>query len=274
MPAGPKPKANSIHLYGGLFAPIDVNAPSPTIGMRLGRRLGAHLQGGLLVDWTYERKNLEQPINGLPGLQPHLILARADGQLIPMMLFLEVSLTEKRYLVPYGGIAGGYEWLLLGANDYRNGASASATYSNIAWQGWAGVGIRLDPGLRFDVELNYNGGSLGAARHRRSGLREAVRVNGVGAGGSGHLVLEMPRIVRVRPSSAPWRRRSPRAVARTVAGARRGCCPRRVRRPSAEISGRSSSMADCSRRTGHEGEPAAECATAKSMSDRTCSSAC
>ena len=178
---GPKPKANSIHLYGGLFAPIDVNAPSPTIGMRLGRRLGAHLQGGLLVDWTYERKNLEQPINGLPGLQPHLILARADGQLVPMMLFLEVSLTEKRYLVPYGGIAGGYEWLMLGANDYRNGASASATYSNIAWQGWAGVGIRLDPGLRFDVELNYNGGSLERDATDGSGLREAVRVNGVGA---------------------------------------------------------------------------------------------
>lgn len=180
-PATPKPKANSIHLYGGLFAPIEVNAPSPTLGVRLGRRLGAHLQGGLLVDWTFERKNLEQPIDGLPGLQPHLILARADGQLVPVMAFFEVSLTEKRFLVPYGGIAAGYEWLLLKANDYRTGETASATFANIAWQGWGGLGIRLDPGLRVDVELNYNGGSLERNATDSSGLREAVRVNGVGA---------------------------------------------------------------------------------------------
>jgi hypothetical protein len=178
---GPKPKANSIHLYGGLFAPIDVNAPSPTIGMRLGRRLGAHLQGGLLVDWVYERKNLEQPVNGLPGLQPHLILARADGQLIPMMAYFEVSLTEKRFLVPYGGIAAGYEWLSLKATDYRTGESASATYANFGWQGWGGMGIRLDPGLRVDVELNYIGGSLERNATDGSGLREAVQVSGVGA---------------------------------------------------------------------------------------------
>ncbi len=182
-PARPKPKANSIHLYGGLFSPIDVNAPSPTLGVRLGRRLGAHLQGGLLVDWTFQRKNLEQPINSLPGLQPHLILARADGHLVPAMAFFEVSLTEKRFMVPYGGIAAGYEWLFLKASDYRTGETASAKYANWAWQGWAGLGIRLDPGLRVDFELSYNGGSLERDVTDSSGQswREAVRVNGVGA---------------------------------------------------------------------------------------------
>jgi hypothetical protein len=182
-PAGPKPKANTIHLSGGLFAPIDVNAPSPTLEMRLGRRVGAHLQAGLMTGWTFERKNLEQPVNGLPGLQPHLILARADGSLVPAMAFFEVSLTEKRYLVPYAGIATGYEWLILKANDYRNGESASATFANWAWQSWGGIGLRLDQGLRFDVELFYNGGSLERDVTDPSGqsFREAVGVNGVGA---------------------------------------------------------------------------------------------
>ena len=179
--AAPRPKANSIHLSGGLFAPIETNAPSPSLGVRFGRRLGAHLQGGLLVDWTFERKNEEQPINALPGLQPHLILARAQGQLVPMMAFLEVSLTEKRFLVPYSGIAAGYEWLFLHADDYLAGTSASATYTNFAWQGWGGMGMRLDPGLRVDFELLYNGGSLERDAPDSSGLREAVRVNGVGA---------------------------------------------------------------------------------------------
>ena len=184
-PAAPalaaKPKANSIHLYGGLFAPIETNAPSPTIGMRLGRRLGAHLQGGFLVDWVFERKNVEQPINSLPGLQPQLILARADGHLIPVMAFFEVSLTEKRFLVPYGGIAAGYEWLSLKAENFVTGQSATASYANFAWQGWGGMGIRLDKGLRVDFELSYNGGSLERDSPDTPGLKEAVRVNGVGA---------------------------------------------------------------------------------------------
>jgi len=179
----PKPKAYAIHLHGGLFSPIDVNAPSPTLGLRLARRLGSHLQGGLLVDWALERKNLEQPVNSLPGLQPHLILARAEGHLVPAMLFVQVNLTEKRYLVPYAGIAAGYEWLFLKASDYRTDEAASATFANWAWQGWGGIGLRLDPGLRVDFELSYNGGSLQRDVLDSNGrpMQEAVSVNGVGA---------------------------------------------------------------------------------------------
>jgi hypothetical protein len=181
--ATPKPKANTIHLHGGLYAPIDVNATSPTLGLRLGRRLGSHLQGGLLVGWTFQRKDLEQPVNGLPGLQPHLILARADGQLVPAMAFLQVSLTEKRFLAPYAGIAAGYEWFFLRANDYRTGEMASATFANWAWESWGGIGMRLDQSLRLDFELFYNGGSLQRDVSDSNGQswREAVHVNGVGA---------------------------------------------------------------------------------------------
>ena len=113
----PKPKAYGIHLHGGLFAPLDVNAPSPTLGLRLGRRVVSHLQAGLLVGWTFQRRNLEEPVNGLPGLQPHTILARIDGQLVPAMVFMNVDFNETRFLVPYAGIATGYEWYLLKAND-------------------------------------------------------------------------------------------------------------------------------------------------------------
>ena len=91
-----------------------------TLGLRLGRRFG-HVQGGLLGGWTFERKNLEQPVNDLPGLQPQLILARIDGHLLPAMAFIQVNLTETRSLVPYAGIAAGYEWFILNANDYRTG---------------------------------------------------------------------------------------------------------------------------------------------------------
>lgn len=177
----PRPKANSIHLYGGVYAPTDANAPSPTIGVRLGRRLGGHLTGGLLVDMTFERRNVEEPINGLPGLQPKLVLGRATGQLMPAMAFLEVNLTETRFMVPYAGVGAGYEWLTLKAENYQTGESATATFANFAWQGWVGMGMKLDQGLRVDFELSYNGGSLERDSPTVAGLREAVSVSGVGA---------------------------------------------------------------------------------------------
>jgi hypothetical protein len=166
-----------------LFAPIDVNAPSPTLGLRLGRRLVSHVQAGLLVGWTFQRKNLEEPVNGLPGLQPQRILARVDGQLVPAMVFLQVDLTEKRFLVPYAGIATGYEWFLLKASDYRTDETASATYANWAWESWGGIGLRLGQDVSFDFELFYNGGSLEREVSDSSGetWRETVHANGAGA---------------------------------------------------------------------------------------------
>jgi hypothetical protein len=173
----------SLHLHGGLFAPVDVNAPSPTVGIRFGRFLGSHLQGGLLGGWTFRRKNLEEPVNGLPGLKPHLVLARIDGHLVPAMLFLQVNLTEKRSLVPYAGIAAGYEWFSILANDYRTSEKAWRMYSNWAWEGWGGIGLRLGENLRVDGELYYNGGSLERDVTDASGRSwlEAVDMNGVGA---------------------------------------------------------------------------------------------
>jgi len=173
----------SLHLHGGLFEPVDVNAPSPTVGMRLGRIIAPHLSGGLLTGWTFRRKNLEQPVPGIPGLKPSLILARADGQLVPLMGYLQVNLTEKRFLVPYAGIAAGYEVFRLTANDYRTSQSAKASYSNFAWEGWGGFGMRLDQTVRVDGELFYNGGSLERTVTDSSGnsWREAIDMNGIGA---------------------------------------------------------------------------------------------
>ena len=135
------------------------------------------------MGWTFQRKNLEQPVNGLPGLQPQRILARVDGQLVPAMAYIQVDLNESRFLVPYVGIATGYEWFKLKANDYRTGETATATYANYAWESWGGLGLRLGPDMTFDSELFYNGGSLERDVTDPSGqsYSETVHANGVGA---------------------------------------------------------------------------------------------
>jgi hypothetical protein len=181
----PRARTGTIHLHGGLFAPVNANDPGTDLGIRIGINMGSHLQIGALTDWTFQSKSLRQATTSdLPGLQPKIVLARVDAHLVPAMLFLQVKLFDKFPIVPYGGVAAGYEWLILDANDYRNGASENLTYANVAWQAHAGAGLRLSPDLRLDGELYYNGGALqrdvvdsttGVTWH------EQVDVNGIGA---------------------------------------------------------------------------------------------
>jgi hypothetical protein len=60
--------------------------------------------------------------------------------------------------------------------------TSTATYGNIAWEGYAGMGLRLTSEVRLNGELFYNGGSLERGVVDASGRswREAVGVNGVG----------------------------------------------------------------------------------------------
>lgn len=180
----PRARTGTIHLHGGLFAPVNANAPGTDLGLRIGINMGAHLQIGALTDWTFQSKSLRQSATSdLPGLQPHVVLARVDAHLVPAMVFLQVKLFDKFPIVPYGGVAAGYEWLILDANDYRNGTSENLTYANWAWQAHAGAGLRLSSDLRLDGELYYNGGSLQRDVVDTSGVtwHEQVDVNGVGA---------------------------------------------------------------------------------------------
>jgi len=73
---------------------------------------------------------------------------------------------------------------MLKATDYRTDESASATYSNFAWEGWGGIGMRLGPDMTLDTEVFYNGGSLErTVTDATSGesWTEAVHANGAGA---------------------------------------------------------------------------------------------
>lgn len=180
----PRTETGTIHFHGGLFAPNNSASTGTTFGARLGFNAGSHVLLGVLGDWSFSRKSLLEPVpSDLPGLHPNRVLATVDASLIPAMAFLQVKLTDRFPIVPYAGIAGGYEWLILKATDYRTDATASAIYADLAWQGYTGLGLRLSNGLRLDGELFYNGGSLTRDLIDSTGLpfKESVNVNGVGA---------------------------------------------------------------------------------------------
>ncbi len=176
-------QTGTLHLHGGVFAPIDADATSATLGARIGINLGSHMLLGVLGDWSYKSKKVLQPVDSaLPGFEPEILLAKVDAHLVPAMVFLQVKLTDKFPVVPYGGVGAGYEWLILQANDYRTAESWTATYANWAWQSYAGLGMKLSKGLRVDGELFYNGALLARDVTDQTGAawRETVDAEGVG----------------------------------------------------------------------------------------------
>ena len=178
----PRTHTGAIHLHGGVWAPIDASATNAMIGMRIGANMGEPVLFGLLTGWTYHTKSLYDTVaSGPPGLNPRTVLATASAHLIPAMAFLQVKLTQKFPLVPYVGIAAGYEWLYLKAKDYRTDADTSLTYANWAWEWYAGMGLKLTKSVRVDGEVYYNGATLTRdvyANNRR--LDEAVYMDGAG----------------------------------------------------------------------------------------------
>lgn len=176
------PDVWSMQLDGGLFSPIQGNGAGPATGMRYCKHIGSHLQAGMLTGWSFKRAKLEGTAAGPEGLESHVELARVDANLVPLMGFMQVDLTDQSRLVPFFGFGAGYEWLTLKVIDHQTGVGSIVTYGNVAWETYAGIGLRLTEIWRLNSELYYNGGSLERTFLDAAGAeqREAVDVNGVG----------------------------------------------------------------------------------------------
>ena len=182
----PRYRTGALHLHGGAFTPIHGTSSSATIGARLGINVGTPLLLGVRTGWIYHSKSIYDT-NSAGGrdisLDPRVVRATGTAHLIPAMVFLQVTLTEKYPLVPYMGIGAGYEWLVLKAKDYVTQFDTTVTYANPAWEWYAGMGLKISQGLRFDAEAFYNGGTLGRDVIDGNGItrREVVDIDGVGA---------------------------------------------------------------------------------------------
>jgi hypothetical protein len=176
------PNIWSIQLDGGLLKLHEASGTASIAGMRYSKHYTSHIQGGLLAGFAYKGTKVEAPAAGTESGES-IELARTDAGMIPLMGFMQVDMTERFFLVPFVGIAAGYEWLSLHTVDHRTGQDSTLTYGNIAWQGYGGLGVRLTSRVRVNTELFYNGGSLERSVLDPNGdeWREAVHVNGVGA---------------------------------------------------------------------------------------------
>jgi hypothetical protein len=158
--ANPNPIRTVTQIYGGRMDPDGSTDGEFLMGIRTGPKLSKHLQLGLMFDWVRDSDYESSFTTSTPGPGGVNITTKYDysgayTDLFPLMAFAQVSLNEKRFISPYGGIGGGYEWFNVTAYD-RYGTWYDANFGGWGWQGWAGVALRVTDGVRLSGEAMYN----------------------------------------------------------------------------------------------------------------------
>lgn len=185
--SAPAGYGSSSQIYGGVFEPSHGSGQGFVLGLRGGPNLAPQLQLGVAADWEHRGNDYGTVVGSSPGPGGTIVVTRqiqsSSENTFPLMAYMQLSANPKRALVPYLGIAGGYEIVTLSATDYLTGSSFNATYGGWGWQSWAGLRVPFSPhsGLMAEVYTNQ------ATAYRdvydpfyNATLRESVGLDGVG----------------------------------------------------------------------------------------------
>jgi hypothetical protein len=174
-----------VQIHGGVFAHEQNGPRSYAFGLRGGPSIDPHVQIGLGADW-YHRTESERAVvaETLQAGQPVTktrVLSQASSDLIPVMAFLQLS--AGKGLIPYAGIAGQYQFLLLSATDYATGAGYNANFGGLGWQAWGGLALAFGRSHLFG-EVFISTGDVERDVSDPAGVgtyRETVNADGGGA---------------------------------------------------------------------------------------------
>ena len=187
-PMSAMPFAAQVHV--GFFEPFKNFSTGFDGGFRIGPQPDPHLQFGFGMDWWHRSSDNRLDLGTVqaPGgsASEELILSESTANLIPIMLFVQVSGDESMPVIPYGGFGAGYEWLFLSANDFVTHESFDQTFGAFGWQIWAGAGLPLDWRMRVNAEVYFNVCKVGTdvdvniPNFGPATVREIINVDGVG----------------------------------------------------------------------------------------------
>jgi hypothetical protein len=174
-------------LHGGIYD-VDAELINPfDLGVRAGPMLDQRLQLGVAVDLIHQTHNIFNVISTTPGPGGLPVTVKQDSarallNLIPMMGFVQVSGWGLLGFVPYAGLAGGYELLILSNDNFVTNESAEVHYGGWGWQAWGGVGFPLGKHTRLTGEVYMNQAELSKTLGESNGVstRETVNLDGVG----------------------------------------------------------------------------------------------
>ncbi len=152
-------------LHIGVFDPEGELEDRFLVGLRVGPMIDPNIQLGLGVDWIHKTENASSVTSSQigPGGVPITVrqdLSRASTDFFPVMAFLQVSAKDDMPVVPYFGLSGGYQVMVLSAQDFTTGEEFDGTFGGWGWQAWAGAALPLSGRTRLSAELYVNGAEL------------------------------------------------------------------------------------------------------------------
>jgi hypothetical protein len=148
-------------IHGGFYDPDGEREAGFLVGFRGSGGVDEHVQLGLGLDWIHKSERNTALVTGVPipggGTSERRIeLARSSSNLFPIMAFAQFSPGNFDEVMPYFGIAGGYEVLFLSAEDFETGEEFDGTYGGWGWQVWGGLAFPLGSKSRLAVEVFRN----------------------------------------------------------------------------------------------------------------------
>ena len=184
-----RPESSGVsQIHFGFFDPDGDQGSRFDVGVRGGPALDQHVQLGLAVDWIHKGENISSVSSTTTGpggvpIEVRQDIARASVNMFPILGYLQFSGGDDLSVIPYVGVAGGYEVLLLSGDDFQTGQSFEGTFSGWGWQVWGGAGVPLSGRTRLNGEVFVNGAELGRdASDPNSGQTIHETVNGDGFG--------------------------------------------------------------------------------------------
>lgn len=178
----------STMLHAGFFDPDGDPSRGLLFGFRMGPKVDEHVQLGLGLDWRHKTQSYTELVGTGTGpggeqIEIRRELSRSTSDWVPLQLFAEINAGSDMGVIPYFGVAGGYQWLGISGDDYNGGDFFDTTFGGWGWQGWGGAAFPLGPRTRLNAEVFVNGADL----HRDTvdaltgdDVRETVSMDGVG----------------------------------------------------------------------------------------------
>ncbi|HYM79874.1 MAG TPA: outer membrane beta-barrel protein [Candidatus Limnocylindria bacterium] len=175
-------------VHAGFFDPDGDQNSEFVFGLRGALLVDPHVQLGAGLDWHHKSDRSTEVISTGPGpggqdIVTRRALARSSSNLFPLMAFVQFNADPNLPIVPYVGVAGGYQILHLSAEDFQTGEEFEGTFDGLGWQAWIGAGFPLSGRARLNAEVFVNDAELG--RDIEDALtgeqfRETVDVQGAG----------------------------------------------------------------------------------------------
>lgn len=171
-------------LAAGFYSPSGPSATSLLLSARAGPQVDPQVQLGFMVDWAHNEDRVSatfghETVGGVDlSYEDSRLRGRSD--LVPLLAFVQVSGRESTRLIPYAGLAAGYEFLSMEAAR-PDGSRFDGTFGGWGWQVWAGAGLPFSDRARLSGELFLNRADLGRdVRVDGRVLRQTASFNGPG----------------------------------------------------------------------------------------------